>query len=224
MTDYETEELNNTPMAEQEQLDDGGYYRGSNSDPLFGLLLAGAISIGLIPLIDTDADLRYTLVWGMLALFGVMAWLFGGATRISEEDPINLAWGGVFGLVLSIPVLAFVGGSLTDLSSLMFETLSVGTVLAYLVFVMPLAETLFFRGLIQPPRTFWITALICTVWQWVLFFPVINSGPLPLIAAIIFLMANLLYGYVMDRNGLAAAWVCQITVNLALFFLPFAGI
>ena len=199
-------------------------YRGSNSDPLFGMVLAGAISIGLSPIIDTDPDMRYTLVWGLLALFGVMAWLFGSADRIQEEDPITLAWGVVFGIVLSIPVLAFVGGTLTDLADNLFPAMRVGTVLTYLVFVMPLAETLFFRGLLQSVRTFWLTALMCTVWQMVLFFPLINKGPLPLIAVIVLLMSNLLYGYVNDRNGLAAAWLCQITVNLSLLFIPFAGL
>jgi len=220
--DFEDSELDSDPEPEAGYVEFG--YRGSNSDPLFGLLLAAAISIGLTPVVDTDPDLRYTIVWGMLALFGVMAWLFGNAERIGEDDPLNLVWGGVFGLILSIPVLAFVGGSLTDLTNSMFEAMQIGTVLAYLIFVMPLAETLFFRGLLQPPRTFWLTALLCTAWQLVLFFPLINSGPLPLIAGIVFLMANLLYGYVFDRNGLAAAWVCQITVNLTLLFLPFAGL
>lgn len=227
MTDSETDNLNNvefdTDSDEPSRPSESGY-RTANSDPLFGLLLAGAISIGLTPIADTDPDLRYTIVWGLLALFGVMAWLFGNAERVGEDDPLNLAWGGVFGLILSIPILAFVGSNLTDLTNNMFAPMQIGTVLAYLIFVMPLAETLFFRGLLQPPRSFWLVALICTIWQLVLFFPLINSGPLPLIGGVVFLMANLLYGYVFDRNGLAAAWVCQITVNLALLFLPFAGL
>jgi hypothetical protein len=48
----------------------------------------------------------------------------------------------------------------------------------------------------------------------------ININALPLIAGFMLLMANMLYGYVHDRNGLAAAWVCQITIHLLLFFVP----
>jgi membrane protease YdiL (CAAX protease family) len=200
-------------------------YRGTRSDPLFGLVLAGAISVGLIPIIDSGAaDLRYTLVWGMLALFGVVAWLLGSTDRIEQEDPINLAWGIVFGLILSIPILAFVGDNLTEISERMFPELSAGTVLAYLMFVMPLSETLFFRGLLQTSSAFWLPAIICTIWQIVLFFPLINHGPLPLVLALVMLMANLLYGYVRIRNGLAAAWICQMTVNLILLFFPFTGL
>lgn len=199
-------------------------YRGSTSDPLFGLTIAGAVGIGLAQVIEQDADLRYTLVWGLVALFGVLAWLFGNTERIEQEDPYDLAWGIVFGLVLSIPVLAFVGGSLTEISGLLFPNMRTGTMLAYIIFVMPLAETLFFRGLLQSARSFWMVALICSVWQMVLFFPMINRGPLPLILTLVVLMANMLYGYVRDRNGLAAAWVCQITVNTIIFFFPFTGI
>lgn len=196
----------------------------SSNDPLFGLLLAGAVAIGLIPIADTDADLRYTIVWGMLALFGVLAWLLGNVTRIDEEAPEDLAWGVVFGLIFSIPILAFAGQTLTDVTELMFPALRIGGVLAYLVFVMPVAETLFFRSLMQNRYAFWLVALIATLWQLVLFFPLIDRGPLPLVTGVILLMANLLYGYVCFRNGLAAAWLCQITVNLILFSMPFTGL
>ena len=226
LTDEQPEFTHTETIHEQENTDQPAIgYRGTRSDPLFGLILAGAVGVGTIPIIDGgSADLRYTLVWGMLALFGVIAWLLGSADRIEEEDPINLAWGVVFGLILSIPILAFVGGNLTEISERMFPELGIGTVLAYLMFVMPLSETLFFRGLLQTSRAFWFPAVICTVWQVILFFPLINRGPLPLILAFVMLMANLLYGYVRNRNGLAAAWVCQMTVNLILLFFPYAGL
>jgi membrane protease YdiL (CAAX protease family) len=85
---------------------------------------------------------------------------------------------------------------------------------------MPLSETLFFRGVFQQTRAFWETAIYCTVFQFILFFPMMNQGPYPLIIGVGLVMANLMYGYVRDRNGLAAAWICQITVNLVLFFIP----
>lgn len=227
--DWNSQELNDeTPYTDDTEFEGTAaqqpVYRGSTGDPLFGLIVAGAVGIGLAQIIEQDADLRYTLVWGMLALFGVLAWLFGNAGSIGQEDPLNVAWGAVFGLVLSIPVLAFVGGQLTEISELLFRNMRSGTMLAYIIFVMPLAETLFFRGLMQSTRSFWLTALICTIWQMVLFFPMINRGPLPIILALVVLMANMLYGYVRERNGLAAAWVCQITVNIIIFFFPFTGL
>lgn len=198
-------------------------------DALFGLLIAGAVAIGLGPLIGSNAfDMRYTLAWGVLAVFGVLAWLFGSPARIGQERIENVAWGIVFGLILSVPLLGFGGSSLTEGLRLLFtnpedrQMLSDGVLLAYLVFVMPLCETLYFRGLVQEERTFYTTGLLATVWQLVLFFPLMNRGPYPLIIGLVLLMANTMYAYARSRNGLAAAWICQITVNLVLIFFPLA--
>src|SRR5215510_14631788 len=57
-------------------------YRGATSDPVFGNLIAIALSVGLTPLLPASADLRYTLAWGVLAGFGVLAWLLGNSARI----------------------------------------------------------------------------------------------------------------------------------------------
>ena len=220
----------NTPLddeldAEYQDYDDedGGYalYRGATNDPIFGLLLAVAVSVGLMPLIGTGgADVRYTITWGMLAIFGVLAWLFGDATRIGQERPDNVLWGVVFGLVLGVPLLLFGGETLTQLAEAMFPNMTGGIVLAYLIFVIPLAETLFFRGILQRTRPFWEVGAYSTGWAMLQIFPLININALPLIAGFMMIMANMLYGYVHDRNGLAAAWVCQITIHLLLFFVP----
>lgn len=219
----------NTPFDDEldDQYDDadeeGGYalYRGATNDPIFGLLLAVAVSVGLMPLIGTGgADVRYTITWGMLATFGVLAWLFGDATRIGQEKPDNVLWGVVFGLVLGVPLLLFGGETLTQIAEAMFPNMTGGIVLAYLIFVIPLAETLFFRGILQRTRPFWEVGAYNTGWAMLQIFPLININALPLIAGFMLLMANMLYGYVHDRNGLAAAWVCQITIHLLLFFVP----
>jgi energy-converting hydrogenase Eha subunit A len=220
--DQETEVIDDDIPSDDENMLENyeQRYRGSN-DPLFGLLIAGAVSVGLMPLANTDADLRYTLTWGLLAGFGVLAWLIGNFPRITEEKPENLAWGLAFGLILGIPVLAFGSGALDDISMRIFPDLKPGTVLALLVFIMPMGETLFFRGILQETRTFWEVAIIATIWNLVLFFPLINAGPYPLIMGVILAMVNTSYGYVRDRNGLAAAWIAQITTNIILLFFTF---
>ncbi len=199
-------------------------YRGSSNDPLFGLLLAGAVSLGLAALIGADGfDLRYILVWGLLASFGVLSWLYGSGPRITQDQPENGAWGIVFGLILVVPLLGFGGNTFSEMADLMLRDMTPGTALAYLVFIMPMGETLYFRGIIQNIRPFWQTALMATAFQMILFFPLVDRGPYPLIVGIVLLMANMIYGYVRDRNSLAAAWVCQITVNVSLIFFPFVS-
>ena len=197
-------------------------YRGSTNDPLFGLLMACAVAIGLAPIIGSEAfDLRFTIVWGLLAGFSILSWLLGSGPRIEHEYPENLAWGVIFALILAVPLLGFGGTTFSEAAGLMFQDMTIGSALAFLVFVMPLSETLFFRGVLQQNRPFWQVALFCTLFQLLLFFPLIDRGPYPLIIGITLLMANMMYSYVRQRNGLAAAWLCQITVNVALIFFPF---
>lgn len=226
MSEYEQ----NSNEAEYDDTDDlieaesDVSYRGSSNDPLFGLLLAGAVALGLAPLIGSDGfDLRYVLVWGLLAGFGVLAWLFGSGPRIIEDRPENLAWGIIFALILVVPLLGFGGNTFAEMAELMLRDMTPGTALAFLVFIMPMGETLFFRGIIQNSRPFWQTALMATAFQMVVFFPLVDRGPYPLIVGITMLMANMIYGYVRGRNSLAGAWICQITVNITLIFFPFVS-
>ncbi|GIL11469.1 MAG: hypothetical protein BroJett038_01890 [Chloroflexota bacterium] len=199
-------------------------HRGSASDPVFGYLVILALSVGLMPLIPDNADLRYVILWAAAAGFGVMAWLLGSTTRIGQETPENLLWGFAFGLIIGIPLLAVGGTTLHETARRLFPDMRVGEVLAFLLFVMPLAETLFFRGLLQENRPFWLVGLLGSLWSALVFVPMLDAGRYPAVAVVIvtaLVMMNVIYSYVRRRNGLAAAWVCQIVANLVLLFLPF---
>lgn len=212
-------------------------YRGRASDPFFGFILAVAISIGLTPVLPAQADLRYTLTWGVLATVGIVAWLFGDMERIKREKPDDLAWGIGFGLIVSVPFALFFFPQFEAAARLLFPappifgleerlSLGAGTVLAYLIFVMPLAETLFFRGLLQRQLEFYVVGVLGGLWSLILFFPVmwgdILAAPaVALFLAIALFAMNMMFAYVRERNGLAAAWVCEITTVLVLFFIPF---
>lgn len=202
-------------------------YRGSTSDPFFGFLIAIALSVGLTPLGEANADLRFTLAWGALAGVSVLAWLLGSSERIGQEHPENIAWGFMYGLMFGVPFLIFLREPiLIPATREMFPMLNAGTVLAYLVFVMPISETLFFRGLLQNQLVFWVVGLLATLWNIVLFFPVmwqsvVEFPAVAFVIAITLLMMNMIYVYVRERNGLAAAWICQIVANLLMLFIPF---
>lgn len=216
---YEPEEELETPDSVDRQ------YRSTSGDPTFGFLLALAVSIGLAPLIGTgDPALRYTLSWGVLALFGVTAWLLGNLQPIERERPEDVVWGIGFGLLIGVPVLLFGSGLLGGAVRRMFGTMTAGELLAFLVFVMPLAETLFFRGILHGSRAFWMVAIMSAFWSFVLYFPMLDIAAFPLVAVIITLMLvllNIIYGYVRTRNGMAAAWISQIVANLIVFFVPY---
>lgn len=213
------------PSDETDDSENRIVYRGGTGDPAFGLLLAGAVAIGLTPMLPANADLRYTLAWGVLALIGVLAWLLGNGTRIGQEKPENLIWGVGFALLVGAPFTLFGWDVLGRAVPLVFPGMTVGTLLAYVIFVMPVSETLFFRGVFQRTLDFWVIGLIAGVWSLILFFPVmwgelLQSPAVGIVFAIGIFAMSMLYSYVRERNGLAAAWVCQITLNILMVFLP----
>jgi membrane protease YdiL (CAAX protease family) len=201
-------------------------YRGNSGDPLFGFLIGMAVSIGLTPILPSQADLRYTLALGTIAGISVLAWLLGTFDRIEQESVDNLAWGTGFGILFSVPFFLFFSGTLSQVTRLIFPSMTAGELLAYLVFVMPMAETLFFRGLMQRYMEFWFTGLMGGLWSIVLLFPVMwtNITTFPAVAfflVIALVSLNMLYSYVRERNGLAAAWICQIVAGFILLFIPY---
>jgi membrane protease YdiL (CAAX protease family) len=207
-------------------------YRASGNDATFGYLIAIALAVGLTPLLPANADMRYTIIWALMAGFGVLAWLLGGMTRIEQESPEDLAWGVIFGLIIGAPLLLIGGSILATSVGLLFRSSIEGTilpmppgvVLAYLIFAQPLAETLFFRGVLQETRPFWLVAILSTVWSLVLFAPMLDLANYPgvgILVGVALVLMNVMYSYVRDRNGLAAAWLCQITVNIVLLFIPY---
>lgn len=201
-------------------------HRGTTGDPVFGYLLGVSIAIGLTPLLPDNIDLRYTLAWAILGGFGVMVWLLGSMERIGQETPENVLWGGAFGLILSVPFLIFGADILGNATQLIFGQMTTGATLAYLLFVMPMAETLFFRGVMQTYFHGFVVAGLATAWHIVLFFPVfwadvLAAPAVALVIAIALLSMNGIYSYVRERNSLASSWITQIVVNIIMVFLPF---
>ncbi|MGB7338964.1 MAG: hypothetical protein WBC91_08740 [Phototrophicaceae bacterium] len=224
--DFIEETVEQEAIVDEDNQNSESQYRGSSTDPAFGFILAIALSVGLNALLPDNADLRYSIAWGALAFVGVLGWLLGSAERIGQERPENVVWGGAFGIMISVPFMIFFLPQFRAASVLIFPEFGIGTVLAYLVFVMPLAETLFFRGSMQRHLDFWVVGLLAGLWNIILFFPVMWSVLLDFVVVAIFLAIalvslNLMYSYVRERNGLAAAWICQIVASLILLFIPY---
>jgi phosphate starvation-inducible membrane PsiE len=103
-----------------------------------------------------------------------------------------------------------------------FPNLPASAVFQTVVFTMPLAETLFFRGAFQGTRGLLFTTVAASLWTMLLFFPSMNVVQYPLVAlifSIFFAFANFVYSYLRSRFGIYAAWSCQVAINLSLLFL-----
>ncbi len=192
-------------------------------DPLFAYLILMGLSFGLTPLASGQPNGRYSILWTLLALVTL-------ASRIMDDDhiefqvrPGQMLWGAGWGLIVGLPLLLVGPGLLADVSHRMFVAVPDGVVFQTIVFVMVTTETAFFRGLMQATRPASVVAVTASLWSILMFFPtmdVIGYPSIALIAGTFIVLLNVLYSYVRQRNGVAAAWVTQTLVSLAWLFLP----
>jgi len=187
-------------------------------DPAFVTIVL--VIMALIGLSNVPVDVRYTLLWVLLTVIGVVSILID---KVTVEPPTmrNLLVGLGFGALVGVPLLAVGLFQLKDISLKIFGNMSQVAVFQALAFTMPMAETLFFRGSLQSARSPIFTGVAAGVWTMALFFPQSDLFRFPLVAVVIglcFLFINFLYSYLRHRFGLFAAWTCQIAVNLLLLF------
>ncbi|GAB4441062.1 MAG: hypothetical protein Kow00120_09430 [Anaerolineae bacterium] len=186
------------------------------TDPFFSYLVAVALSLGLLPV---ETQTRYAILWTALLVLGAGFYLLSPRDRTADSEPANLVWGGAFGLLIGVPVLALIAPALAATSHQLFPEMSDASAYLALVFAIPVGETLFFRGALQETRGFRFAAVAASVWSVLLFIP--NRTLAEAIAIAVTLVGlSFAYAYVRQRNGLAAAWVCQVVVNACLLFVP----
>ncbi|MBI5930465.1 MAG: CPBP family intramembrane metalloprotease [Chloroflexi bacterium] len=195
-------------------------------DPVFAYMVIMALSVGLSPV---DASIRYVVLWAALGGAGLITYILGTSQRLSDTSVENLRTGFLFGLAIGIPFIILFGSALQTVSDRMFNEHHVPAnimntwVFMAVCFVMPAADSLFFRGAMQELRGPLVSGILATIWSIVLFFPHMelgNASGIAVVVAIVFTLLNFLYGYLRYRNGLAAAWICQIVSGLCLWFLP----
>lgn len=195
-------------------------------DPIFAYLIILSLAIGISPL---DALVRYVILWTLMGGLGTIAYLLGGVERMREAKIDDLLWGVTFGFLSSFPFLVVFGSALETVSRRMFDAEAVSArvmdtwVFMAVAFVLPFCETLFFRGGMQSVRSILLTTILATFWSAVMFFPnmeLAGREVIGVILLIVFSLLNFLYSYVKFRNGLAGAWLCQVTSYTLLWFFP----
>ncbi len=195
-------------------------------DPVLGYIMAMALSVGLTP---AQANARYVILWAFLALMGGMAFLIGSGVRFRTTDPGDLLWGIGLGLFTGGALMLAGGDTLATASERLFGAGNANSALfdtwvfQAMVFVMPLAETLFFRGAMQRAHPIPTVALLASLWSMLMFFPNLELGETPVVGAVFgtaLVLLNFLYSYVNHRNGLAASFFCQIAAGTLLLLVP----
>jgi membrane protease YdiL (CAAX protease family) len=224
------------PVIEEEEDEEEEYqpqaiYRGPRVDtpefdPIFALMIVGAIAVGLLPV---EANVRYVILWTLLGGVGLVGYMLGNSARLTDTSPEDLRAGLTIGFAIGAPFLIAMGGALSTVSERMFDVDNVPSeimdtwVLMAVLFVIPAAESLFFRGVLQQVHNQFFTAGVASVWSMLVFYPHMdlgNAAGVALSIALFFTLLNFLYGWIRFRNGLAAAWGCQIVAGGFIWFLP----
>jgi hypothetical protein len=207
------------PEADDDFYDDDEEVAPLPIDP--GVVYVMLLVVALLGAGSLKPDARFTILWTVLAGVGVLGYVLN---NLPLERPTlrDLLLGMVYGAIIGLPIVAVTSGTLKTISNTIFEGVPDGAAFQALVFTMPLAETLFFRGVFQDIRGLvWATAA-GSLWTIVLFFPAMNVLQFPLLALVLgisLIFINFVYSYLRQRFGLFAAWTCQIIINVSLLFL-----
>jgi len=200
--------------------------RRQDVDPIFGYLMAMALSIGLTPVPDNT---RYVALWAALALMGATAFVLGSGIRMKVTDPGDLIWGVGLGLITGGGLMLVGWDTLAVTAERLFamgqdDSALLNTwIFQATAFVMPLSESLFFRGAMQRVHSIPTVALLASAWSMLMFFPNLGLSETPVVGFVIgtaLVVLNFLYSYVNYRHGLAASIVCQVIAGTLLLLVP----
>jgi membrane protease YdiL (CAAX protease family) len=169
------------------------------------------------------------VLWTLIGIMGGMAFLLGSGIHFKVTDPGDLMWGLGLGLFTGGALVLVGADTLSVTAERLFGAGQKGNplldtwIFQATVFVMPLAETLFFRGAMQRAHATPIVALLATGWSILMFFPNLGLGDTPMVGVVIgtaLALLNFLYSYVNFRHGLAASLLCQACAGTMLLLVP----
>lgn len=190
-------------------------------DPLYALLIY--LALGLGTWVIGDLETRYTILWVLLIVMGVGLVMVEASKPPSRIALGNLAWGIVFGFPVGLLLLVFAPQALSATSAMLFPNVSLPALFQMLVLTGPVGETLFFRGGLQDRRGIAAGIIGAGLGALILYLPagVGTSGLVYVILVAVFMTVLAgVYSYIRETHGLAAAFVCQMTLNVMLLFLP----
>jgi hypothetical protein len=201
--------------------------RRQDVDPIFGYIIAMALSLGLTPI---QVNTRYVALWALLGAMGGMAFLLGSSGNHQKAtDPGDLLWGIGLGIFAGGALLLVGQDTLAVTSTRLFggghedNPLLNTWIIQTTVFVMPMAESLFFRGALQRVQPMPVVAVLATIWSILMFFPNLGLSETPVVGLVIgvaLALLNFLYSYVNFRHGLAASFLCQVCAGTLVLLVP----
>ncbi len=183
-------------------------------DPRLLFLIFVAIGVGTVLL---DQSPRLALLWTSLLLMGVY---YRGHHEVAIDFALrNIGRGALLGAIISVPVLAFLSEQLGTFNERLYATRDPVLLLYQICFISAPIEEYFFRGIVQSRLGSSLSIGLYALVPLVYFVP---HAPV-FVAFIVFMAMGILgivYAYVRDQYGLAAAIACHVVVGFVLQVMP----
>jgi len=163
--------------------------------------------------------LRLTVLW--LVLLGLVL-LYAQSGRLKADySMLNLVRGALVGAVVALPFYILASNFCYATASRLYGVQDLQVLLERAVFLVPILEEGFFRGVVQREKGLQCAAVTFGLAQVLYFLPLAASFPLVVGAvAVGMALLGLLYGYLFRRYGLTASIAGHVMVNFVLLVLP----
>ncbi len=188
--------------------------RASFYEPYFLCMIVAAVGLGTLMLKQVP---RHALLWTTLALLSLV-YRSGRKVEMSFS-PASAGRGALLGLVIALPLLAFLSGPLRSFNETLYGTSDVTMLFYQVCFVSAPVEEYFFRGILQQSKGLTVSAGLYGLMVLVLFLP-----HTPFLVALVVFAAlgglGLAYGYIAEAHGLSAAMACRLVVAVLVQVFP----
>jgi membrane protease YdiL (CAAX protease family) len=193
---------------------------GAAGSWLLNPYLSFALLCGIgVTTLRLDRSLRLTLLWSVLL---AMVLLHAESRRLKANyNLLNLVRGALVGAVVALPFYIFAKDFFYATASRLYGVSDLQVLLERAVFLVPILEESYFRGVVQREKGLLHGALFFGLAQMLYFIPLASAFSLVLGAVTVGMaMFGLLYGYLYQRYGLTASIACHVAVNFVLLVLP----
>ncbi len=184
------------------------------SEPYLLFLIFAGIALGTVLLQQSP---RFALLWVTLVILSLLY-------RSKHEVEVGFSLpsvgrGALLGLVISVPLLAFLSEQLRAFTERLYGTQDIVSLFYQVCFISAPIEEYFFRGVVQGQRGSSVSIALYALTALLYFLPYA-----PLLATFIVFVAlgvlGIVYSYVRERYGLAASVACHVVVGFVLQIAP----
>jgi membrane protease YdiL (CAAX protease family) len=184
-----------------------------------GYVLLGVWAALALATVRVPMTLRLSILWAAL---GFMALIYAALEPVAVDYRTSaIGRGAMLGAVMALPILALLAEPLRLFVGRLYATQDVAVILLQVVFAAAPTEELFFRGILQPDKGLAISLGLYVAAVLLMLAPHVPFVAL-LIATLGLGVLGLVYAYVRQQHGLAAAVACRLVATTVLMLLPFA--